>query len=190
MKDMHSFSLKSTRRPARRFMKVSRPIIVAAVLLLTVTTVVFAAEKVSEQRQTLITYCLKFMGKPYQSGATGPDSFDCSGFVFTMVHDSLGIQFPRTAQAMFDFEKVEHISPTVREPGDLVFFKSLDTGKINHVGIYVGKRKFIHSASDGPNTGIIISTLDENYWKNHYAGSGRFLPTTKEAKAAETNPEK
>src|SRR5574344_2296178 len=169
---------------------ITKKIILIAAVCALFSSTLFAARKVSPERQKLITYSLKFMGSPYVLGATGPDSFDCSGFVFAMTRESLGFQMPRTAQAIFDYSKVEHISPTVREPGDLVFFKSLETGNINHVGIYVGKRKFIHSASDGPNTGIIISTLDENYWKNHYAGSGRFLPTTKEAKAAETNPEK
>ncbi|MBR7064252.1 MAG: hypothetical protein IKI31_03810, partial [Treponema sp.] len=36
-----------------------------------------------------------------------------------------------------------------------------------------------HAASDGPNTGIIISSLNESYWKNHYYGFGRFLPSVK-----------
>ena len=153
---------------------------VFAVFFLLVSIFPLCAEKVSKQRQTLITYGLKFKGTPYVLGGTGPDGFDCSGFVFTVVRDSLGVQLPRTAQAMYDFEMMEHISPVVREPGDLIFFKS-DSGTINHVAIYVGKRKFLHAASDGPNTGVIISTLDEKYWKNHYAGSARFLPTTKEA---------
>lgn len=160
----------------------SRTLLLCALLVSFVSVSLFA-EKVSDQRQTLITYGLKFMGTPYVLGATGPDSFDCSGFVFTVTHDSVGFQMPRTAQAMFAYDKVEHISPTVREPGDLVFFKS-DDGTINHVGIYVGKRKFLHAASDGPHTGVIISTLDEKYWKSHYAGSVRFLPTTAEAKKA------
>lgn len=158
-----------------------RVFIVATVLCCTFVDSPLFAKKVSTQRQTLITYSLKFMGTPYVSGATGPDGFDCSGFVITMSHDAIGFQLPRTAQSIYASDKVEHISPTVREPGDLVFFKSTETGAINHVGIYVGKRKFIHAASDGPHTGVIISTLDEKYWHAHYAGSGRFLPTTAEA---------
>lgn len=153
---------------------------VFAVISLLASVSPLFAEKVSEARQKLITYSLKFRGTPYAYGASGPDSFDCSGFVFTMVSDSCSIQLPRSAAAIFNSAKVERISPTVREPGDLVFFSSSD-GTVNHVGIYVGKRKFIHAASDGPHTGVIISTLDDKYWHAHYAGSARFLPTTKEA---------
>ena len=57
------------------------------------------------------------------------------------------------------------------------------------VGIYLGmdhgegkfkdKRIFIHAASDGPETGVIISAIDEKYWKNHFAGWGRVLPKSK-----------
>lgn len=169
---------------------ITKKIILITVVCVAFSSTLFAARKVSPERQKLITYSLKFMGSPYVLGATGPDSFDCSGFVFAMTRESLGFQMPRTAQAIFDYSKVEHISPTVREPGDLVFFKSLETGNINHVGIYVGKRKFIHAASDGPQTGIIISKLDEKYWKTHYAGSGRFLPTTDEANSANESAEK
>lgn len=167
-----------------------KKIMLIAFTFILFSSTLYAARKVSPERQKLITYSLKFMGSPYVLGATGPDSFDCSGFVFSMTREALGFQMPRTAQAIFDYGKVEHISPTVREPGDLVFFKSLETGKINHIGIYVGKRKFIHAASDGPQTGVIISKLDEKYWKNHYAGSGRFLPTTDEAALASESAEK
>ena len=156
----------------------------AFIIIASITSVLpVFAEKVSEARQKLITYSLKFRGTPYVYGATGPDSFDCSGFVFTMIGDSCGIKLPHSASAMFLSDKLEHISPVVREPGDLIFFKSSD-GTVNHVAIYLGKRKFIHSASDGPHTGVIISTLDENYWHEHYAGSARFLPTTKESSCA------
>jgi len=44
------------------------------------------------------------------------------------------------------------------------------------VGIYVGDRRFIHSASEGPETGVIYSSLDERYWSLAYAGAGRVFP--------------
>jgi hypothetical protein len=44
------------------------------------------------------------------------------------------------------------------------------------VGIYIGKDQFMHSVSDGPNTGVIVSSLKENYWKTRYAGVGTFFP--------------
>src|SRR5574344_905118 len=170
---INGFSIRSSR-------STKLAAVLAAISLLASAVPAFA-EKVSDARQKLITYSLKFRGTPYLYGATGPDSFDCSGFVFTMIGDSCGIKLPHSASGIFNSDKMEHISPTVREPGDLTFFKSSD-GTVNHVAIYLGKRKFIHAASDGPHTGVIVSTLDENYWHTHYAGSARFLPTTKQAK--------
>jgi hypothetical protein len=41
----------------------------------------------------------------------------------------------------------------------------------------------VHAASDGPETGVIVSSIDERYWKNHFYGYARFLPTTKEESA-------
>jgi len=59
-----------------------------------------------------------------------------------------------------------------------LFFKTNGSGTISHVGIYLGGRRFIHSASSGPNTGVIYSTLDEQYWSRSYAAAGRVFPET------------
>jgi probable lipoprotein NlpC len=57
----------------------------------------------------------------------------------------------------------------------LVFF--VTTGRsISHAGIYTGAGRFIHSASEGPQTGVIYSQLDESYWEKSFAGAGRALP--------------
>lgn len=127
-------------------------------------------------RQKLIDYSKKFLGCSYSSGGIGPKSFDCSGFVFSMSRESIGLQLPRSSPAIYSF--TDKITDTELEAGDLVFFKTTSSGKISHVGIYLGNKEFIHSASDGPETGIIISTLTKGYWKNHYVGAGRILPKT------------
>jgi probable lipoprotein NlpC len=69
----------------------------------------------------------------------------------------------------------EKISAEALQPGDLVFF--ITQGRdISHVGIYTGEGSFIHSASEGPRTGVIYSRLDESYWQRTFAGAGRALP--------------
>jgi hypothetical protein len=73
---------------------------------------------------------------------------------------------------------VEIIPLEKAQPGDLLFFKTDSSGKISHVGLYLGGRHFIHSASSGPNTGVIYSTLDERYWSRTYAAAGRVFPET------------
>lgn len=141
-----------------------------------------AALKVSKEeaetlRTELVDYAKKFLGCPYRSGGIGPKSFDCSGLVYTTSKESIGIQLPRTARAIY--KRMEPIEKEELESGDLVFFKTTSSGNISHVGIYVGDGKFIHSASDGTKTGVIISSMDEKFWKKTYCSSGRYLASTK-----------
>lgn len=71
------------------------------------------------------------------------------------------------------------------EPGDLIFFKSETDTRVTHVGIYLGKNPgkndfgrqnlFLNAASIGPRTGVIISGLNENYWKKTFYNCGRII---------------
>lgn len=128
-------------------------------------------------RSTLVEYSKKYIGCPYASGAVGPKSFDCSGFVFAVSRESIKVQLPRTTRAMLSFST--KIDATEREAGDLIFFKTTSSGEVSHVGIYIGHNQFIHCASDGPNTGVIVSSLKESYWKAHYYCTARYLPSSK-----------
>ena len=127
-------------------------------------------------RQKLVDYSKQFIGKPYASGGIGPNSFDCSGLIFTVSRESIGVQLPRTTKAIYNF--CTEVSASEREAGDLVFFKTTSSGQISHVGLYIGSNQFIHAASDGPNTGVIISSLKEAYWKSHYFCTRRYLPAS------------
>ncbi len=125
------------------------------------------------KRNSLVEECKKYIGTPYLYGGLTKDGIDCSGLVFTAVRDSTGIQLPRTVNALYSFVSI--IPDSKKQKGDLVFFKTVES-RISHVGIYIGKDQFIHSISDGPNTGVIVSSLKENYWKTRYAGVGTFFP--------------
>ena len=140
-------------------------------------------EEAQKLRQDLVDYSMCFLGSPYRSGGMGPNSFDCSGFVCTMSRDSIGVPLPRTSRAIFN--KMTVIEKENLEPGDLVFFKTTSTGSISHVGIFIGDGKFIHAASDGPKTGVIITSLNERFWKNTYFASGRYLASGKIPQADE-----
>ncbi len=142
-------------------------------------------------RQQFINYSMTLRGVPYVWGGTTPSSgLDCSGFVRYAAKNSIGVQLPRTASQMY--ASTVRIASSEREPGDLVFFRSF--GKVNHVGIYLGRYQgegalhgrdlFINAASEGPSTGVIISALDEPYWRIHYSSAGRFLPSSRDAAEA------
>ncbi|WP_399928494.1 NlpC/P60 family protein [Streptomyces kanamyceticus] len=82
------------------------------------------------------------IGKPYVWGATGPDSYDCSGLTQD-AWKAVGIALPRTT---WDQVKAGTTVKTAdAEPGDLVFFYD----DISHVGIYIGGGKMIHAPKPG-----------------------------------------
>ena len=128
-------------------------------------------------REKFVAESKKYVGCPYVYGATGPDSFDCSGLIYYVANQALGLQLPRTSKAMYSFCKV--VPKEKMEEGDLLFFKTNNTASITHVGIYIGGSQFISAISDGPNSGVIISSLDQEYWKPKYVGCGQFLASGK-----------
>ena len=118
------------------------------------------AQEAAKTRSAFVEYGKKYIGCPYISGATGPAAFDCSGFVYAVSRESIGYQLPRMVKNMYKFCKI--IDESEREAGDLVFFRTTGTEEPSHVGIYIGNGQFLNCASDGPNTGVIVSSLRES----------------------------
>lgn len=148
-----------------------------------------SSEEALELRQKFVDYGKKYIGCPYVSGATGPVSFDCSGFVYAVARESIGYQIPRMVKNIYKFCQI--VEEPERQIGDLVFFKTIQSDEVSHVGIYIGNGQFLNCASDGPNTGVILSSLNENYWKSKYYKTARFLPPADKTDAAENqNDEK
>jgi cell wall-associated NlpC family hydrolase len=73
-------------------------------------------------------------GKPYRYGATGPSSFDCSGFTTYIYKTRLGQSIPRTS-AQQEAE-LPRVAQSAKRPGDLLFFRT--NGRVTHVGVYAG----------------------------------------------------
>lgn len=94
----------------------------------------------------------KYLGKPYAWGATGPNSFDCSGLTQRAMKDA-GIEIPRTSGEQF--KKGTKVDKDKLEPGDLVFWNGDPPG---HVGMYIGDGKVIHSPTEGES--VKISPVD------------------------------
>lgn len=133
---------------------------------------VFCQEE-NDKKSIFVEYGKQYIGRPYKRGGIGPTAFDCSGLVYTVAREALGLQLPRTSLAIYKFSTI--IEDTDRQVGDIVFFKTTSSGSISHCGIYVGDNSFLHAASDGPHTGVVISSLDEKYWKKHYVATGRIM---------------
>ncbi len=99
-------------------------------------------------RTALIAYAQQFLGNPYVYGGTSlTKGADCSGFVMS-VFSHFGISTGRSSRDQAARGKTIPVSEV--KPGDLLFYAS--GSYINHVGIYVGNGKIIHSST--PATGI------------------------------------
>jgi len=136
-----------------------------------------AAEKAAayqEARSRVLIAADTYIRTPYRHGGVTRNGLDCSGLVFLSFQDALEIAVPRRASNLYSW--VNKIPIEEAQPGDLVFFRTTGTSRITHVGIFTGDMHFIHSASRGPVTGVIYSSLEERYWSRTYAGAGRVLP--------------
>ena len=127
----------------------------------------------AEARLNLIATAESFLGTPYRFAGIDRRGLDCSGLVYLSFRESLNLTVPRTSQSLYNW--VEKIETAELQPGDLVFFITAGT-TVSHLGIYAGGGRFIHSASEGPQTGVMYSSLNEAYWRRTYIGAGRALP--------------
>lgn len=99
------------------------------------------------------------IGKPYAYGAAGPDRFDCSGLT-SWVYGRLGVSLPRVARAQARSGSAVALHDAA--PGDLLFF-AIRGGGIDHVGVYLGGRRFVHAPRRGRRVGV--DSLSNSYWR-------------------------
>lgn len=122
-------------------------------------------------REELIKTAQKFIAVPYLWGGSSSDAgFDCSGLAMT-VYQLNGLDLPRSSK-----EQYEAGTPVERDSllkGDLVFFATSGRDKVTHVGIYVGKGRFIHAPGRGKN--IRVDSLSRSYYKKRYLGGREYL---------------
>ena len=130
-------------------------------------TGVLAQQDAGGKIQTVLRRALALMGTPYRWGGTSPDSgFDCSGLVGYVFRTALGIELQRVSREMATKADAELIKDRDElQQGDLVFFGR--KGRVNHVGIYVGEGRFVHSPSTGKD--VRVDSLVSGYW------GGRFM---------------
>ncbi len=125
--------------------------------------------RTSTRGDYLARTALAYRGAPYRfGGKSAQTGFDCSGLVQT-VCAKWGIYVPRAAHAQYSAGQA--VKSNDLQPGDLVFFKNTYKRGLSHVGIYIGERKFLHAA--GQRFGVMVSSLDDTYHRNHYVGARR-----------------
>jgi cell wall-associated NlpC family hydrolase len=127
-------------------------------------------EPVTAEQAEIIEVARSYLGTPYRSGGTSRNGVDCSGFV-TAVYRQFDIALPRTSLAQSGFG--ERISPSSLQPGDLVFFKTSRRKSVSHVGIYMGKGKFIHASTRSRS--VRIDDLEDDYFRKRYVVARRVV---------------
>lgn len=117
----------------------------------------------------LIAKAYTYRGTPYVYGGTGYGGIDCSGFTM-QCFAAVGYSLRHGAQDQY--RRATPVTTAQRAAGDLVFFTAPGYSSIQHVGIYLGGGRFIHASTS---RGVIISSLSESYYANHYYGAGRII---------------
>lgn len=112
----------------------------------------------------------ELLGKSYVYGASGPNSFDCSGLT-RFIYQKVGVNLPHSAADQF--QSGIRIGRNELSPGDLVFFSNNGGTVISHVGVYVGDGMFIHAST--PQTGVIKTSLNASYYDCNYRGAVRLI---------------
>lgn len=128
----------------------------------------------------MVNYAERFLGTRYVWGATGPNAFDCSGFV-GYVYRNFGINLHRTSSEQFT--QGERVSVSNLRPGDLLFFSSNRSGRgrVGHVAMVVsvdnanGTCTFIHASTK---RGVVYQRFPDNgYYQRNFVGARRILGT-------------
>ena len=113
--------------------------------------------------QQAVSVAMAQRGKPYVWGATGPDSFDCSGLT-QFAYKAIGINLPRTTYAQIKLGR--EVSVQEAQPGDLVFSSFSSPGKPEHVQMYLGDGKVVEAQQEG--VPVLVSPLPKgNYTIKH-----------------------
>lgn len=133
-----------------------------------------------------VDVALSQIGKPYEWGQAGPDSFDCSGLVrFSYSQVGIALNNSRGGSGSENLVSAttriggssalpELISSGVLRRGDLLFFSIARNGVVDHVGLYIGGTTMVHAPTEGE---VVkqTNTLSGSYWSSRFQYAQRVL---------------
>jgi peptidoglycan hydrolase-like protein with peptidoglycan-binding domain len=121
----------------------------------------------------IIAFAMGYIGKPYVYGASGPNSFDCSGFT-SFVFKHFDVNLKRSAWDQGNDNRFAVLAQQELQKGDIVFFDtSTSTNTRYHVGIYISNGEFIHASSGGGS--VRVDTLASGYYQQTFKWGLRIL---------------
>ena len=106
------------------------------------------------------------IGVPYRYGGSTTQGFDCSGLV-QYAYAKSGKHIPRTTAQQW--QQLQPIKNDNLQVGDLLFFRI--EGKIAHVGLYLGSRRFVHAPASGRE--VEVAELDSGFYRQAFVRAGR-----------------
>lgn len=118
----------------------------------------------------VIKVARSMLGTPYVYGGKSPQGFDCSGLLYYVYRKAAKITLPRVSRDQVKTGRL--VKGAALLPADIVYFK-IKGEKSFHVGLYIGRGKFIHAPSS--NGRVNIQDLNIHYWKSQYLGARRIL---------------
>ncbi len=122
----------------------------------------------------LYQFVYDWIGTPYRLGGDTKKGIDCSGFAYQLYDKVFNTVIGNNSRNIFSM--VNPVDKDELKEGDLVFFK-IKSRSISHMGVYIGDNKFAHASSS---RGVMISNLDEPYWKRYYYKGGRLIESLRE----------
>ena len=110
----------------------------------------------------------EWYGTPHKDGGCSKEGTDCSCFVRMAIQEVFQKQLPRNSLEMY--KSTLRADTTELKEGDLVFFTT-KSKEVSHVGIFLKNKQFVHVSST---KGVIINSLNENYYRKTYCGAGKY----------------
>lgn len=122
------------------------------------------------KRQTVgeqaVAVAMAHLGVPYRYGGSSADGFDCSGLT-QFAYRGAGIRIPRTTNQQW--RALSPVPSSKIAVGDVLFFE-ID-GSISHVGMYIGRGRFVHAPSSGRT--VSIASLNAEFYRRAFVRGGR-----------------
>ena len=136
----------------------------------------------STSNTKMYQFIYDWIGTPYRLGGDTKKGIDCSKFAAQLYEQVFNTSIGYNSRNIYS--NVDKVSKNNLQPGDFVFFK-IRSKSITHIGVYIGDNKFAHASSS---RGVMISNLEDSYWKRYYYNGGRALTADNTEQDISNNP--